>query len=237
MIDAEWNASLWRRKIIKMGGMLGLIVTLSTILSLFSIWNLKQIDNQRDITLRGVLDEKKAVVEGYVSFRQSIQDWKNVLIRGQNPQDRVALVEAFKRDTQKSIDKLGEAIETNIKNAQQDSQSYPMAVNDEKQAADIRAQIVNNSHFYLTQLPSSEQRLLVSRVDDNVKGMDRPISEKFDNLIADLDYGFRIRIVFYQYKLQVRFVWLRTLVWSALAITVVAIGLIVAYFNRQPSDL
>jgi hypothetical protein len=233
MKDEKWQHSIWRRQSIKLSGMLSVVVIVSAVLSLYSVWELKRLDDQRDLILGQLLDQKQVALAAEVAFRQSIQDWKNILIRGHDPKDRPVLIKTFETSSQAAVADLNRLQEMIDVTSTDDSLAPKEAQSAKQLCLQIQKSIIKNSKYYTKQLPEGKFMSDLHSIDNQVKGLDRPISFQLLTLSNTLDQDLRIRSVLFKHRLAVRFIWIRSLIWSALGITVILVGLIVTHFNLK----
>lgn len=109
-----------------------------------------------------------------VVFKTQVQEWKNILIRGSDPQDFDRYKEAFVASSAEVQDTLGQLQQTLTGLAIQ----TPLLAEARSAISALEPQYLNTLQAYDSSLPNTAQI-----IDQQVRGMDRLPTEKIDDIV------------------------------------------------------
>ncbi|MCB1175304.1 MAG: hypothetical protein KDK39_17140 [Leptospiraceae bacterium] len=113
--------------------------------------------------------------EAQVSFKRQVQEWKNILLRGQNPKDYSKYKQQFLERYQE-VDVQLTALGLNLKNSKPDWQAMQSI---HVQIGQLQSRYVEALRSYDQQRPES-----IFQVDKKVRGLDRAPTVALDELAA-----------------------------------------------------
>ncbi len=157
-------------------------VLLTGISALFSINSMRQeldlINQSHQKLLSGTL----AIEEAHTQFKIQIQEWKNLLLRGNNPEDFQKFYASFNNQTDKvqlQLNSAKSALETN----------YP---NDLEEVIKEHKALVET---YLNILSTAKLDNLngIETVDKSVRGMDRNLDNLFPQLTKETTHKLQLQ--------------------------------------------
>ena len=125
-----------------------------------------------------------AIEEAHTQFKIQIQEWKNLLLRGKNPQAYETYLGAFNRQSNLVQEHLATA------RIAFDSNSRP-------QIDDLIINHKKLTETYLKTLNNAKLDTLnnIEALDKSIQGIDRPFDNLFPNLIKNLSLSFQNKIL------------------------------------------
>jgi hypothetical protein len=155
---------------------------------------------QQAVTSSTLLDQAR---EAQVTFKIQVQDWKNLLLRGQNPADYekyVALFGQTEAEVNKSLATLGAS--PSLSDAQR------------TEVASIRAEHTRLGTVYRDALKKYDrtQPASVFAVDTSVRGVDQQLTQRIDEVAQQILAGEHTRVDTLNQEFDRRYGMLRTLV-------------------------
>ena len=214
--DAHERTRL-RRSLLQLGGLLLLTLLTTTLLGLFSAWSLERAHLRSEATLVGFLDAVNLGREAQVGSKRQVQEWKDLLLRGAEPEARQRYRAAF---------------EASYAMVQQRLQALAALLAERGQAdAAKAAEAVATAHAallprYRAAMEASEAAWDPFAIDRAVRGIDRPLNEQFDALVDDLRAEARTRFDEDQAQLRARYEALTRVLWTAMVLAVAVLGVL-----------
>ncbi|KGJ91789.1 methyl-accepting chemotaxis protein [Colwellia psychrerythraea] len=180
---------------------LGLLVALSLVLLSWKAVN--ELSRFRDSTqLSFTLVEQKVkiltdITNAHVIFKTQVQEWKNVLIRGNSKKQ----FDKYSARFQKSSDKVQALLALAISKSKELSLDPQAIMNVKKAHADLRV-----SYLAALKKFDSKDPLTGKKVDKSVSGVDRPASKGMTELAENADKDFKEVISNNQLSMEGEFV-------------------------------
>lgn len=161
--------------------MISALITLITAVGIIGVVAQNKIESDTE-TYVGLIDQIRA---SQVTFKIQVQEWKNILIRGNNPKDFKKYKERFIKNHQKidqSLVTIGKALETD---------GY-----DRNEFTALRGDLAKLKKEYLAALKTYNKadRLSYAKVDKAVRGIDRKPTKAFDNLVDNVTNYINVQI-------------------------------------------
>ncbi len=166
-----------RRQLVMMAGILILVLIVIDMVALYGLDRMRRQSERYAAATDRLIALTELSGEAEVAFKTQVQEWKNVLLRGQDPADLARYREAFERQEAAVGQHLREVRE----------QAAPLGLS--TAAVDnVLAMHADLAERYDAALESFEPGTPEAawQVDRSVRGMDRPLTEAFDALMADV---------------------------------------------------
>jgi methyl-accepting chemotaxis protein len=147
------------------------------ILSLFSIWMMsKTFETGSEFALK-ISALKGEMSSANIAFKVEIQEWKNILLRGKNNDDRQFYLSKFEKQQRR--------VNANLNNAALICAQLKLEESC-KQIQAIDAQHDQLVDKYMKNLLDSnlENYDGIHKLDESVRGLDRDVEKKLSNLVA-----------------------------------------------------
>ena len=206
-----------RRSLLQLGGLLLLTLLTTTLLGLFSAWSLERAHLKSEATLVGFLEAVNLGRDAQVNAKRQVQEWKDLLLRGAQPDARERYRAAFQAShelVQFRLLELGGRLAALEQPAM------------EKAAADVASAHAALLPRYEAALQAAAAHWDPFAVDRAVRGIDRPLNEQFDKLVEALRAAAQTRFDEDQAKLQARYAALTRALWSAMVLAVGVLGVL-----------
>lgn len=156
---------------------LGLII-LTGIMSLFSIWSINHayLDGDRLIQDNNKLQNE--VLKSQIHFKIQVQEWKNTLLRGQNPEDKAKYFANFEEQENKVAHHLRELQKIC-------APIYDKATCQPIEMVRFEHEELGRSYREKLNNGSLENYQGIKKIDDSVRGIDRKTEKDIDILFAN----------------------------------------------------
>ena len=166
-----------RRHLVMMAGTL---VTVLVVINVIALYGLDVVRRETDAYAAAtdrLIEATDRAREGQVAFKTQVQEWKNVLLRGQVPEDLTRYRAAF--DAQQA------AVVELLQRVRGRAAELGMAVDPVDRILALHADL---DQRYATALDSFAPGTPEAawQVDRAVRGMDRPLTEAFDALVSEV---------------------------------------------------
>jgi methyl-accepting chemotaxis protein len=89
---------LLRRSLVRLGGLLMLALLCVTLLALFSVWSLDRAYTRSEQRLTAYWEAVEQGRQSQIRFKGQVHAWKNVLLRGADPESRAEDVSEFEEE-------------------------------------------------------------------------------------------------------------------------------------------
>ncbi len=157
-------------------------VLLTGMSSLFSIYQMRQKLDLINQSHQKLLTATLAIEEAHTQFKMQIQEWKNLLLRGNNPEDFQKFYAAFNKQTDKVQLELNTAKST-------------LETNSLNQLDEVIKQHKDLVETYLNILSSAKLDSLngIETADKSVRGMDRNLDNLFPQLTKDTTHTLQLK--------------------------------------------
>lgn len=166
-----------RRRLVTMAGTLILVLVATGIIALYGLDRIHgQASDHAAVTER-LIEATDLAREAQVAFKTQVQEWKNVLLRGQDPRDLTAYRTSFEHHQATVVDHLQQVRERAAElGMTTEAVDRILAMHDE-----LRARYAEAMQRFEPGTPEAAWQ-----VDRSVRGMDRPLTEAFDALVAEV---------------------------------------------------
>lgn len=166
-----------RRHLVMMAGTLVTVLVVINVIALYGLDALRRETDAYAAATDRLIEATDRAREGQVAFKTQVQEWKNVLLRGHSADDLATYRAAFDTSQATVIDRLrrvgGSASEVGMP-------GQPV-----EQMLALHSELAGR---YAAALTAFEPGAMDSawRADRTVRGMDRPLNDAFDALVADV---------------------------------------------------
>ncbi len=211
--------------LIKSAALLSLLVIALGVTALFAL----SYTNQRSEEMLEHLDQfhtaEIAATETRANFKTQVQEWKNLLLRGSDPESFTRYHQQFKQRADEVQKKLAE-LQRLLEDLDEDS-SIAKTLAEEHQALNkIYAEAL--THY------NSQQADSAFKVDAAVRGADRPLSNKIEQLATDMYQLAQKHHQTTQQNAAARYASLRQVTTIVASLTVLTSFALVFFANRRP---
>ncbi len=145
------------------------------IVSLFSIWSMNRAYHQASQHATAILQLNNHILSARIDFKIQVQEWKNILLRGKQPEDRLHYQDLFQQQINKVQQSLSNAIQQCAKLQLNTTCSNIQTIFSEHQQLALR---------YHKQLAhaSFDDYQDIHQLDQSVRGIDRQLDSELDSL-------------------------------------------------------
>jgi hypothetical protein len=160
-----------RRSLLQLGGLLALLLLTMGLLALFAAWSLNRThaaNAERVMVFVTAVDEARSA---QAHFKTQVQEWKNLLLRGADPAERVRYQRSFEAEATVVAGHLV-AVERHL----------PLLGLPATQALELRDQHAALGARYALALRDLERDWQPATADAAVRGIDRPLDGQIDAL-------------------------------------------------------
>lgn len=166
-----------RRQLVMMAGTLILVLVVINVIALYGLDRIRREAGDYATTTSRLIEATDLAREAQVAFKTQVQEWKNVLLRGHDPQDLESYRAAFQDRQAAVVAGLGAVRER--------AQELGMATEAVDRMLGLHADLEKRYAAALETLdPGTPEAAW--QVDRSVRGMDRPLTEGFDDLVAEV---------------------------------------------------
>jgi hypothetical protein len=209
-----------RRSLVRLGGLLMLALLCVTLLSLFSVWSLDRSYARSDQRLTAYWEAVEQGRQSQIHFKGQVQAWKNLLLRGADPERRAAYLAELERNEARVVAALdrGERMLREM-----GFTASPVQV----QA--LRAEHRRVGDGYREALGLEIERLRDGpwdpiRIDARVQGIDRAFSRDLDALIDRAARQLDTMLAEHSAAARARYRTLRWALWIATGCALLLVG-------------
>lgn len=207
-----------RKSLMQVASLLLLTLLSVALLALFSVWSLQRAHQRNDGEMAQLVAALDASRQAQVQFKRQVQEWKNVLLRGDYPVARARYFNAFANaedEVQAALTKVDE-----ILSAAGDSRH-------DTQLKDLRREHLHLGEQYRAALvEASGGRWAPFESDLAVRGIDRPLDRNIDQLATGLMQEMQNRSKLLDASFQRRFEALRSALWVAMVASLLLVGVL-----------
>lgn len=216
-----------RRSLVPLGGLLGVVLIATALLGLFGVYYTDKGHHAQMEALQRLTDGLDTVRQAQIHFKKQVQEWKNVLLRGNDPEQRDRYRRAFESEADKTTKLLNNLISGNF--------------GFELPAGAVEKLIADHhllSRIYRDSLDEfgTGSAFDSQKIDAKVRGIDRPLDTELDALADMIDVQEAARYVDMRRVADARYEAQQNLSTAGLAVCVLLMGafLILAIRNEQP---
>lgn len=210
------DRSLLRKSLLQVASLLLLTLLSLALLALFSVWSLQRAyqRNEREVTqLFTALDASR---QAQVEFKRQVQEWKNLLLRGEEPTTRVRYFNAFTNAEQTVDNALASVDQVLGENSRYSARLTELR----------RRHALLGEQYRAALTAASGGRWAPFASDLAVRGIDRPLDQDIDRLAADFLRDFRERNATLNQSIEQRYQALQTALWTAMVASLLLVGLL-----------
>ena len=158
---------------------IGLLIFIG-IMSLFSIWSMNRAYNDGAKKAFNTSQLGNEVLAAEIDFKIQVQEWKNILLRGKNREDRVKYFSSFEEKESHVIQHLNEA-EKICSTLNLGELCSPIATTRSEHQALGKIYRQNLNHGSLENYEG------IHKIDQNVRGIDRKVEVHMDELFESFN--------------------------------------------------
>ena len=207
-----------RKSLMQVASLLLLTLLSVALLALFSVWSLQRAHQRNDQEVAQLVSALDASRQAQVQFKRQVQEWKNILLRGDYPVARSRYFNAFANaegEVQAALAKVDEALGT-VRNPRHHTQ-----------LADLRREhLLLGEQYRAALIEASGGRWAPFESDLAVRGIDRPLDRNIDQLAASLVQEMHDRSKSLDAAFQRRFEALRSALWIAMVASLLLVGVL-----------
>jgi methyl-accepting chemotaxis protein len=185
-IMLQTNSTQFRKKIISFAWTwVGLLIFIG-IMSLFSIWSINRayVDEAKMAFTISQLENE--VLSAKVDFKTEVQEWKNILLRGKNREDRTKYFLSFENEETKVVGHLKEAqkiclaLDKKELDKKELCQPIEKALFEHQELGRIYKETLNKG--------SLESYEGIHAIDQNLRGIDRSLDNHIETLFQNFSH-------------------------------------------------
>ncbi len=208
--------------LLKAAAGVSLLVLSLSVVSLFSLSNSNQYHFETVDRIQAYHEIEVSVLQGRGTYKTQVQEWKNLLLRGATQSD----FEKYERQFQDNASKTSAAIQSAIQGIERLGLSTENA-----QALAEEYQALNEN--YNTALKQfREPDADASAIDQSIRGVDRPVNERFERLAEEVHTANQAESEKLQSASANRYQTLRRLTLAAATLAVLSTFVLVFRVNR-----
>jgi methyl-accepting chemotaxis protein len=174
-IMVQTNSANFRKKVISFAWTwIGLLIFIG-IMSLFSIWSINRAYTDGAIKAFNISQLENEILSAKVGFKTQVQEWKNILLRGKNSEDKTKHFSSFETEETKVVGNLKEA------------QKICLALTKKElcqpiELARFKHQELGKSYKEKLSKGSLESYEGIHAIDQSIRGIDRTLDNDMNNL-------------------------------------------------------
>ena len=207
-----------RKSLMQVASLLLLTLLSVALLALFSVWSLQRAHQRNDQEVAQLVSALDASRQAQVQFKRQVQEWKNILLRGDYPVARARYFDAFANaegEVQAALGKVHEVLIT------AGDSRYDIQLKDLRQE-----HLLLGEQYRAALINASGGRWAPFESDLAVRGIDRPLDRNIDQLAAGLVQEMQDRSKSLDASFQRRFEALRSALWVAMVASLLLVGVL-----------
>lgn len=188
-----------RRKIMSLASMMLMLVLSVGIVGLFSVWSLSRFHTATQHATTQVAETIEQARQAQTHFKTQVQEWKNILLRGHDLEERKRYSAAFETQALRALELL-ESLPAQFDQVASSDMIQGMTQDDVKLAlvtglprlrsevTSITAELRQLNQTYRNSLAMAQAggKWDVRYADSAVRGADRELSDRIDAVMVDL---------------------------------------------------
>lgn len=216
------RTSLLRSALISVSTTLVGVLVVVGVLSLFSIWSVNRAWNRGITETEGLREAARLGTQAQVEFKIQVQEWKNILLRGEEPDELQHYKTAFHARRERVDEILGQlSLEVGDLKLAGHAREVEALKGDFRALGKVYDSALSGVLAARDRLPLAEAGL----VDRRVRGIDRALEKRLDTLSATLsDLAAQQRTAL-SVEMGERYQALRTTLLAVLTAALVIVGL------------
>lgn len=164
-----------RRQLVTMAGTLILVLVVINVIALYGLDRVRREAEGYAAATNRLIETTDLAREAQVAFKTQVQEWKNVLLRGHDPKDLASYRTAF-RDQEA-------AVVAGLETVRERATELGMATDAVDRVLALHVDLEKRYAAALEALvPGTPEAAW--QIDRSVRGMDRPLTDAFDALVA-----------------------------------------------------
>jgi len=205
-----------RKSLLQVASLLLLTLLSTTLLALFSVWSLQHAHERNDKEVEELVSALDSSRQAQVHFKRQVQEWKNILLRGDFPVARARYFNAFvtaEWDVNEALTNLDALL---IAAGENGYHQRLVALKEEHQSIGekYRDALLDASGGHWAPFDS----------DVAVRGIDRPLNREIDQLAQDLLQASRERSTVLDREIMDRYHTLQTALWVVMVVSLLLVG-------------
>jgi hypothetical protein len=221
MHSARRSASL-RSALISLATTLSGALLVIGIVALFAVWSMNRAWREGLAAADGLEQIAYRATQTQVDFKIGVQEWKNILLRGESPEDLQHYQQAFESRQGRVAEHLAVLAEASRR---LELESATIQIDEL-----IRQHSIDIARYEsaLTQALTPDGRLplaAATKVDRTVRGIDRRLESSIDTLAAESQALATERLSILSRELEDRYRTLRSVLYVLLAVAFLLVGL------------
>jgi len=226
-LPSTFERNRLRQSLLRLASLLVMTFLACGLTSLFALWSMQRLHIQTQARQAELLHALNSARVAQVAFKIQVQSWKNLLLRGQQASDydtALAEFESAERSAQEHLSIVNQ---------------WAKRAGETEVSDQVNILILQHASLgpkYRTALPPSarvnDQR---AAADGAVRGIDRPINNGLDHLVAmmlDQESVVRKRV---RADEDGRFFILSKLIWISLGLSIAFVSLLLTRTLRDPA--
>jgi hypothetical protein len=210
-----------RKSLLQLASLLMLTLITIMLLALFTVWSMDRAHQRAERKQEQLVAALDASRRAQVHFKVQVQEWKNLLLRGEAPLRRASYYETFAGEEQR--------VDAELRHLQKFLDSLELTAY-RRQVEQMREEHASLGERYRTALANATGgQWNTFAIDAAVKGIDRPLNSSIDSLASDLMAEAERRNTLERAQLKARYDTLSRALWIAMT---AALGLIGALLWR-----
>jgi hypothetical protein len=169
-----------RRRLIALFAAVGAVLIVLVTIALYSMHRLEGIVSANLARINALTEMADDARVAQVGFKTQIQEWKNTLLRGHNPQDFDNYHRAFITQREQLHTRLAELA------AQAKALEVPVDELARLDALTTAHQALDDAYDQALLAFKAEDALSVRTVDTQMRGRDRPLNDEFDAFVTSI---------------------------------------------------
>jgi methyl-accepting chemotaxis protein len=194
------------------------LVTVIGLFTLFSIWSINRAWTAGTLATSELQDLSRAALDSQVNFKVQIQEWKNVLLRGDDSAALEKHLTSFRAHAQKTEDDLRRVFMGTTKLGFKEQMEWSSVLSNEHEALTLRyEEVLAEGRGMSTTITPDLARL----IDESVRGADRDLEARISKLseaIASISDERRNSLLV---QMQDRYVSLRLFILAVIGLSLV----------------
>jgi hypothetical protein len=157
-------------------GTLLIVIMMTGVVAMFGLYYTDRQNTQDQNELQTLYEEMDQVRAVQLHFKRQVQEWKNILLRGNRPEDFLKYSELFRQEQRRTANLLQTVNKSDVLNTSERLEEL----------AD-RLHTLNQRYNKALSGFNPARATSIQTTDDQVRGMDRPLEKSLDNLVQKLE--------------------------------------------------
>jgi methyl-accepting chemotaxis protein len=216
-----------RRSLGRLAAMLALVVLSEMLVGLFATWSLDRLNREQHAQARQALAGLDDARSAQVQFKMQVQAWKNLLLRGDAPQDREAWLQSLLQHEAQVQRKL-RSLRSNL------PEPAPADILATLDTITLDHQQVGGKYRVALESAARQAAWQPTVIDAQVRGIDRPLDLRIDALAERLLEQADQTLAASREATERRFALLKHLMWWSAGLALGLIAILITRALRRP---